>query len=331
MELTSRSKNQHFLPQIEQRLNAIDPNVSRKLQRIYSFSIRDREKFLIQLDAAKGKRIENNLSLNDLFSFDVVDKSIRHNFETLFGQYECEIEENTRSLLKKLAQGSLDVDVKAEILDIFAIKFLNFIRNPYSIKKVLNSIATINQYHPVDTVFCELYTKILNGKKPQQKFLCTQMGISEDEYNNWLRALFMLLMRPIDTNPNMLEYTIKALYECSSYLMTVVVCHYTDDHADKRCLLSDRGYSTPSATDTHLAFDFNLNSNAFIVYVFTDVQKAAKEGTPSKIIELYKRAPREVKVCYKKNDLEALSKYNRRVVYQCHRNVYSSTKNVYGL
>jgi len=40
--------------------------------------------------------------------------------------------------------------------------------------------------------------------------------------------------------------------------------------ASERCLLSDRGFSSPIPEDKHLVFDFNLRSDAFVREVISD-------------------------------------------------------------
>ncbi|HDZ9127033.1 TPA: hypothetical protein RUY84_003507, partial [Vibrio cholerae] len=57
------TKNQHFLSQAEQRLNAINPTAKAKNQRIYSFDIlRGSDGADCKLAEAKSVRIESNLS-----------------------------------------------------------------------------------------------------------------------------------------------------------------------------------------------------------------------------------------------------------------------------
>ncbi len=66
MNLQDATKNQHFVPQIEQRFNAINPLAKEENQNIYSFSLNDRESYSISLDSEKGFKIANTLSLNDV-------------------------------------------------------------------------------------------------------------------------------------------------------------------------------------------------------------------------------------------------------------------------
>jgi hypothetical protein len=69
--------------------------------------------------------------------------SLRLNFESLFHKYEGYIEAHTRSLLAKLNTGG--GDIKAEIIDLFAAKLLNFVRNPFSIVNPLRDFRSLAQ------------------------------------------------------------------------------------------------------------------------------------------------------------------------------------------
>ena len=158
MDLQDVTKNQHFIAQVEQRLNAINPSAKEENQKIYSFSLNARETYSIILDSDAGFKISSTLRFNDLFSFDVLGKEpVRYNFEKLFHQYESKIKENTEILLLKLASSG---DIKTEILNIFMFKLLNFVRNPYSIKKVLNTFPQLFQFHPTNSVHRENFKSL---------------------------------------------------------------------------------------------------------------------------------------------------------------------------
>jgi hypothetical protein len=330
MHMPSTTANQHFLSRTEQELNALNPTAQhRRNQRIYSFCLVDREKHHIRLDDAEGRHISGNLALTDLFSFSVINKRKRFNFEHFFGQYEASLRTNTIELLEKLRISNSDI--KKEIIEIFAAKLMNFLRNPYSIKKVLNSIGGMLQFLPTDPCLLADYRAVLGGKKPQQEYLCRQLGIDADEYQKWLAALFMALFRPRPGEINLMEGMIKGLFENRSHQTNVMICQYVDEHADKRCLLSDRGYSNPSRGPEMLAFSFNLCSNAFIVYTFTDVTQFAGGTVPPQVIDDFRKQPKRVQVKLLTNELAPLASYNRNVVYQCAHSVFCSSQSVYGL
>jgi hypothetical protein len=328
MHTPNTTANQHFLSRTEQELNAVNPSARPKNQRIYSFSLVDREKHHILLDDPKGKSISRNLALPDLFSFSVINKRRRFNFEHFFGQYEASLRTNTIELLGKLRIG--DSCIKKEILEIFAAKLMNFLRNPYSVKKVLSSIGGTLQFHPTDPSLLHDYHAVLAGKKPQQEHLCRELGIDADEYQKWLAALFMAFFRPRPDEINLMEGTVKGLFENPSHQTSVMVYQYVDEHAGKRCLLSDRGCSNLSRGSEMLAYSFNLCSNAFILYTFTDVTRFART-VPPQVIGDFKKQPKRVQVTLQTNELPSLSSYNRNVVHQCAHSVYCSSQFVYGL
>lgn len=327
MNLQDITINQHFVPQVEQRLNAINPSDDKKKQKIYSFSLIDRESYSIHLDSEEGSKIAKTLSLNDLFSFDVLDREpTRYNFEKLFHQYEANIKSNTESLIAKLS--CPNVDVKSEILNIFLSKFLNFVRNPYSIEKVLNTFASLKNVYPTNPIHYKNFERVLNGRKLHQIYLCEQLNISEKKYRDWLAIIFLSLTSFDEENqPNFLEQMIKGLYENSETYISVTI--YTYD--DKTCLLSDRGYSIPFPENKHMIWDFNLYSHGFIRYAFLDLEALTPKRTPQNIIEKYKAAPKSINVHNIVNDLNALEQYNKHVIYQCHKNVFNASSECYGI
>lgn len=320
------TRNQHFLPKVEQKLNVLNPRADARNFRIYSFEVVDRENYKLLLERPNGKSIDSNLSLFDLFSFDVLDGSpLRLNFEALFHKYESDIEAHTKSLLAKL--NANDPDIKAEIIDLFAAKLLNFVRNPFSIVKVLNTFPKVASYDPTDPALLAYYRRIVSGTKPHQTHLCNQLGISDAQYVEWLRLLFMLLVPMAQDGSNLFEQMIKNLFENRKMHAAAFVCEYDND----RCLLSDRGFSQPIADGPHMAFSFNLCATAFVDYAFADpatlVQGKASPEFIARAIAAWEQLPeKQINVTFLRNNLELLKRFNRRAVEQCYRRVYCSTK-----
>ncbi len=324
--LENDTRNQHFVTQGEQRLNALNPEANPRNQRIYSFEVVDRENYKLALETPAGRPIGKSLSLFDLFSFDVPGGSrLRHNFESLFHKYEGYIKDHTQSLLAKLNTGS--GDIKAEIIDLFAAKLLNFIRNPFCIEKVLNSFPSVASYDPTDPALLADYRRIVSGKKPHQAHLCAQLGISDAQYVEWLRVLFMLLMPMAEGHPNFFEDMIKRLLENRKMHVAAFVFEY--DSA--RCLLCDRGFCQPIADGPHMAFSFNLCATAFVDYSFFDPAtllqgKASPEFLTHALALHESLSEKQIKVTFLRNNLDVLARYNRRVVEQCYQRVYCSVK-----
>lgn len=329
MKVQSETKNQHFVSQVEQRLNSSNPQSPRKSQKINSFKILDRENYLIELENNKSKSIEKNLSWHDLFSFDIESKQVRNNFEALFGEYEQKIEVHTNNLLKNLEKNSNDI--KEELLSLFVLKLLNTFRNPYCIKKTLNTVGKAGMHKPLSKDLAKIFEKVEQGNKPHQQWLCNQLGITHEEYTDWLKTLFILLMRPDENQPNILEQMVKSMCEADSHVINVFVFYYDEELKERSVLLSDRGFSIPAPSDELLAYNFNLSSKAFITYAFSDIDKKAPEGTFKQIVDAYKRTSNNISVRMFKNNLDALSVYNKHTVYQAFERVYCSSTVVYGL
>lgn len=325
--LENDTRNQHFLTRVEQKLNAMNPRAGAPNLRIYSFEVVDRENYILALESQNGRLIGSNLSLFDLFSFDVPGgSSLRLNFESLFHKYEAHIEAHTKNLLAKLNARSRNI--KAEIIDLFAAKLLNFVRNPFSIVKVLNSFPGIADYDPTNPALLADYRRVVSGRKPHQAHLCTQLGISDAQYVKWLRVLFMLLMPMVEGRPNFFEEMIKHLLENRKMHVAAFVWEY--DSA--RCLLSDRGVSQPMEDGPHMmSFSFNLCATAFVDYIFADpatlAQGMASPEFIAHVIASWERLPeKQINVTFLRNNLDMLARYNRRVVEQCYKRVYCSVK-----
>ncbi len=148
MSLKNNTRNQHFIPQIEQRLNAIDPTLAPEKQQIYEFEVLSHALDAPQIGPPQRRRIEKNLAIQDLFSFDVIPKTDqRLNFERLFQKYESDIERNTNLLLDKVQAGNNELG--DQVAALFLAKMMNFARNPYSIEKMLNTFGILGDHVPL--------------------------------------------------------------------------------------------------------------------------------------------------------------------------------------
>lgn len=323
----NETRNQHFVSRVEQKLNACNPGSASGKFRIYSYRILNRDVYQIELENPRGRQIESTLSMLDLFSFDIPSANrVRMNLESLFHKYEENIEVHTKGLLEKLDLGN--DDIKTEIIDLFAAKLLNFIRNPFCIEKVLNTFPGITSLEPTDPVLQATYHQIITGKKPQQTYLCDQLGISNKTYIDWLKLLFMLLMPVSDDQPNFFESMIKALFERRDLQAAAFVFQYDNDY----CLLSDRGFCQPIPDGPHMSMSFNLCSNAFVDFCFADARQLVQGRAPDAILDQVhadwiKHRQLTLEVRNEKNNLEILRRYNRRAIEQCRDRVYFASKN----
>lgn len=325
MSFAGNERNQHFISQAEQRLNSANPSARSRNQRIYSFSVLDREEHSIRLDNPAGVSIRRALSLDDLFSFDVLNDVQRLNFEQAFGQYEQKIAAKTQSLLAKIEHQN--ADIKIEVFDIFKLKFLNLVRNPYSIKKVLNNFSSLRNMVPTDAAVHQDFLKVLNGRQPQQVHLCEQLGISEQDYKEWLAVLFLAL-EVKNGDSNFLDSLITEFFESWEHQAMIGVNRYTQ----ARCLLSDLGGTISVDSQKATVFNFNLSSNSFIQYAFLNIGETMRGRFSDGMISRYcKNTPKEIKVCCNLDDFAMLGVYNKLTVYQSRNKVFCSTNAPYGV
>ena len=328
MTLQNSTRNQHFISQAEQRLNAINPEAPKEKQKIYTFNIVDRDSCEINLNGEQGNKIKKTLSIGDLFSFEAIEATgPRQNFETLFKKYEDNITTITLELIKKIELSEIE-SAKTEIINIFSLKFMNFIRNPYSIKKVLNTFPQLLKTHPINKVSYDAYLKVINGSNIHQAELLTKLGITEIIYRDWLCIIYLLLENLGDKDNNLLEHILKLLIEDKDLYFKAEIFLYKDH----TCLLSDRGFSTPVfENEGHMSFDFNLCSTAFIRYSIVSLDFLIPKNTPKTLIASYKQQNKVINVSVQHDNLVELERYNKNIVFQCHENVFCSNAKPYGI
>jgi hypothetical protein len=197
---------------------------------------------------------------------------------------------------------------------------VNFIRNPFSVAKILNTFGVMGQHHPTDPRVYAQYERILTGRRPQQAYLCAKLGISDEQYAAWLRVLFMLLTPLADGYATMLEQALGAMYEDREHALVI----HLHTYGSERCLLSDRGWTVPVPEDQHLVFDFNLSAQAFIRYAFLDYDTVLGRPIPPIIKDGLSRGPKVVHLSYLHDDLVALDVFHRRIIEQSFERVFSS-------
>ena len=332
MSLINSTRNQHFVSQAEQRLNSINPHARESNQRIYAFNVVDRDLSRIRVDNHRGKKISNTLSVRDLFSFDVVDRANRHNFEQLFRRYEADILVYTHRLIEKVTRR--EPDVKDEVVHIFLLKLLNSFRSPYSIVKTLNTFPSIlKNVHPTDSTLYKEYSRVVFGNKPHQKALCQHLGITRDQYHDWLRSLFILLSHIDDDTLTLFDKVVASLFNDGNLRIAIRLCTYSE----KTCLLSDNGFVDWTDQPQHMVMAFNLNSHGFVQYAFLNMDSFIDERIGAipqhfrEAVERFKAEPKEVTIYHEEDNLESLHTYNRNAVLQCHSHVYNATKECYGV
>jgi len=326
MSFIDGTKNQHFVSQVEQRLNSIS-GAGRK---IYTFALKDRETCTVELEDPKGTGITSNLSFTDLYTFEFLDEGQRKNYERAFGKYEEKIGTATSSLLDKIKAN--DENILEELNDVLRLKFLNFIRNPYNIIKVINSIGVLADHKPVENELLEEYRLLEKRDDGGIQRICQVFGVTRQQYLRWMKVIFLSLI-DIGNGETILENLVRELFENKEFATAAMIYGISDTYSDKRVVINDRSYVDYSGiTDGDLMMAFNLNANYFIKFALLDVNRIMDKNAnevmdKDKIKSTFLSLQKIVKIYVQEDNdeaLAALANYNQHAVYQCHSKVFCS-------
>lgn len=331
--LKSDAQNHHYISQAEQRLNSLNPEDGKRAQRLYSFSVVDREHFAVALDSDRGVRAERNLAFQDLFSFDV-QGNIRANLERCFGRYENDITIHTSRFINKVIARQ-KVDITEEYLTLLACKFLNFMRNPHCVKKILNTVGSdIDEYHPADPAQRALLGAFMSGVKPYQESVLQTFGLDLEDYRRWAKALF-LMVAVGESGRYLLDGFVRGLLS-RSFGWTRLF-YFSEGAPDAFCLLSDRAHNDITQAEMRSAggsmLEFNLTSKAFIRVGLLNVAQSIPPEIKAnpRYSGVENTIPRSMNVDSVMDDMETLSFYNRNSVYQCKQRVFCAARAAHGI
>ncbi len=313
MKLSNKTKNQHYISQAEQRLNSIDRTLTKDQQRIFEFDV-TRKGEETSLGTPRRVRIRKNLSFSDLFSFSQDDLGLRENLEDLFQRYESEVS----SLSLEVVNSAENRRVKPTALrNLFKCKFLNFLRNPFSVVKVLNTVGPISAVQFTDPNIESIFNRVRDGSEVHRQVACSKFGMTEKLYNRWLRSLFVLLY-PVTGKSCVFDQAIDQLF-AQSIVGVRINCYDHHSQPEQVCILSDRGFNVRMQTDDQFMIEFNLSSKAFVTYVFI-----TPHFPPGISLERGSSIIPKPKVFYDTNDIEALCHFNTLSAFQCASKIYAA-------
>lgn len=323
MNLYNNTKNQHFVSRAEQRLNTSTPNLQFDQMRIFAYDVLDRESYRLQLCDKRGFKISKNLSYDNMFTFSTLENSFQGNFEDLFQRYENRSISASKRVFTRLIHRMPPEE--RHIRDLLLGKMLNFIRNPFSIKKLINTFKPILEYKPTDSVALKAFNEVRDGDKPQRDHLCETYGIETSNYDQWIRVIFMLLYPTPgpDGMYNMYERMIEGFirHETTKAVFTFGI--YSAGH---KVLLSDRGFSLiDKPGEEGFTMEFNVCSRCHFSFSVVDVLKHI-EGTKFNNIQIASRLASEIMITPYFDNTSLLDGFNARTIYQAYRRVYCSSK-----
>lgn len=332
MKFDNGTISQHFLSQVEQRFNSFNLDAKNKNRKIFSFKVIDRDNYVVELEKPNGVKIIDNLTFDELFTFYKGSASQRKNLENAFGEYESKISKLTSIIIEKVGKGCNGDDISDVLVELLRVKVLNFLRNPFSIKKVLNSVGDLPDFYPVESELLKEFKLIDSSYKPHVERLCKIFNVTYDEYIKWIKILFLVLMRPIGSKANMLEEMVGNLLEDKNLKTMFIIFHYSGEHEDKRVCLSDRSWVDCLQNDAdHMGMDFNLTSNMFLRFGTVSLKSLTPAGTPKHIVDMYMSRSKVVECFVIENDLDVLRDYNRNAVFQSFNRVFCGSSKIYGL
>ena len=321
----NKTRNQHYISQVEQKLNCINPSIAKEKRRIYQFESLNRESQEYKLSNEIGVKIENNLSFDDLYSLEIFDDATRDNFEQYFVQLERQIEYLTGKIL---TCKQLDREV---LLTLFNAKLMNVIRNPYCILSTLNTYSDICQYIPTDKKLAKYFIKIESLKTNQ--LILNELRVGQEEFRQWLKIIFYLVVPiscPNGEYLNFMSDIIKKLFDIKKFRIFIAIV----THEKQICLLSDRAHVdlSKALSGDAVGYEFNLTKNAFMHIRFSKNNLESIPNIPDHIIEKFRKqginriTQPAIRINKISDDDQLFSAYNARVIYQCHRHFYAADK-----
>ncbi|MGE9818215.1 hypothetical protein ACQP6V_08485 [Acinetobacter baumannii] len=323
----NRTRNQHFIAQVEQKLNSINPSATRNRRRILEFVVNERDQLSYSITKTEGVRIEQNLSFDDLYTFEIFSDASRNNFERFFSKFESKIELLTHNLLKGIKHKRKIT--KEEVMELIFCKIMNFVRNPYSIEKVLKTFDSLKTKVPKDTKLLGEFLKISKDNIKISKKTLDSLDVSEDQYIDWLKVIFLFFVVEQD-GKSVGEHTV------NNFVGTTFIHIDLFTFDDEICLLSDRGFVDyqPALGKNIFSMSFNLNKNTFLNFNFFEItwdnfrtlvpNDNGRIDLLQKYGDIKKLFRPKIELSLSHNNFDGLKNYNSNVITQCHSNFYAA-------
>lgn len=330
MNFENKTWNQHYIAQVEQKLNSINPDAKREKRRIYKFKVEDKNNSIVKNTHKSGVKIEKNLSYKDLYTFNILENGIRENFENVFKRYEDSIEGYIKNIKEKCDDGCQDVTL--EVSNILLYKLMNMIRNPYFIKETIVIFEGLLKVDiSEDNDILRIMNFFLEGKDKVYK----EYDISENDYKKWLVIIYLAITKK-DKESFLLEGVVKNMFNNKDLHKDMLIFLF-DDYS---CLLSDRGFNLISIGDGNFVLEFNLRRDMFMSFSFSSPRymfNLIKQGLGvsdeyiEEVLSAKKRLRQTTEATKGYNKIEALSEYNKRTIENCYEYVFGASTEYEGV
>lgn len=322
--------NQHFISQSEQRSNCIDASVAKGKQRIFKFSIVDREEHSIKIVHSEGVKIKRNLSFGDLFSFDVGSDPLRKNFESFFHRFETDLDICSKKLIEHATKKSSELKVTELSAKVLKGKLMSMVRNPFCIARNVVLFAPFLNVYPTDPKLLSSFISIREGTKPHLERVCAEFSVTEDQYLNWLQIIFLSLMISPITGVSILEDMVDGLMSAPGRMCNLMLATF-DDEAGRRVVLPDTSYLQGTSDPNHNMFLFNLNRNAFASFSFVNLAEQTLAPVPPVLWDRINTFGLGFNYQTRHNDLRLLKTFNALAVYQSVKHVFCADDKIHGV
>ncbi|AWA06861.2 hypothetical protein [Aeromonas hydrophila] len=267
--LINNTVNHHFISQSELRFNSQNPEKKGSKAKIFRFPILDKE----NLRLSKPSKLEiKNVSYNsDLFTLDFLASGNRVNLEKYFKYFEDKYSIEVNNFLEQLKKKIESIKNTSDRIDgsefesvikfLVKIKFMNYLRNPYLIRKALNEFSFCRDFivHGAGKEFEIILKSITRStNKKQHEYLCKLYNVTPMEYLSWIKLLLLFVYFDDKNNTSFIDGMIDEFFIAKELQTTVTIYYYTDE-ATSRPLVPDTG-----CIINNMSYFFNVSKNCFV-------------------------------------------------------------------
>ncbi|MFN3071350.1 hypothetical protein ACKWMY_25015 [Serratia sp. J2] len=347
-KLTNSTRNQHYIAQVEQRLNSSSNLTSLSNPRnakIFEFKISDIKEgsHKPSLKLMGNKSIHSVLSVQDIFTIQHLPNGLSVNFESLFQRYENDFSNHVNLFLDCVVKikdtippdqesiESHDTNLQGYIKCVYKYKIMNWLRNPFHIKTVLKNFSPFGSYVIQSQNGLDLYNAIDTINQSQCNYICTRFSISIDEYKEWLRLILLFLYQDSSCHVTVLDDYVDNFFSATDLSTSAYIFYYDTDSPllPDSAIVVDEVKGNPS-------FYMNISKNCLLLIQHVVIDNEQSKERMDKIgvseeqrekLNAMLAGNKRVKVFL--NDLRVLNGFNEFCVGTASSVVYSSSNKVH--
>lgn len=349
--LINNTVNHHFISQAELRQNSLNFTKKAAESKIFRYQISDKNK--LKLSKPSKPEIRNTSCKSDLFTLDFLDSGSRLNLEKYFKYFEDKYTAEADKFLGDLkvkvdeAVGRTDridgSEFENSIKFLRKIKFMNYIRNPFMIRKSLKEFSFCRDFivHGVGEEFNLILRAITENNeknKRQRDYLCRLYDVTPTEYLSWIKLLILFLYFDEKNKVSLIDGMIEEYFIAKELHTTVLISYYSDESL-LRPLVPDTG----CIMHYNMGCLFNVSKNCFVALEHKQIdsdemREVAVETLRQMELPLNEGNLQLVKKCVAGNktfkiivnDKELLEAFNRECIKESVEFVFSSSNYVPG-